>query len=529
MRQPINLPMGMMTNQPHQGTLKARLWPRAKPLLMASLAGLVASLALPPHGVDIAIFALLVPAMQLLRAERGIEAFRLGWMTGFGWFVYSLFWISNALVVSGGGDVLLIPFSAIGLPLFLGLFWGLGFAIAFWAGRNPPSRLVMLAVSLAVMEYTRGFIFTGFPWNAPGMILANHDITLAIAASIGLWGGTLAVLLIAFWPGLVILRAKGLAFVVAIGLLGLWGAGLWQGQAQMTDHPGSGMTVRVIQPNIPQDQKWNRQDRPDHLRALVRASRQETNRDLDLILWPETAFAGFYEHERSVIQAMAQAASSGKTPVLTGTLRVQSPDQFFNSAMMFNPEGIMTQFYDKRHLVPFGEYAPLREFIPFVDVIAGPNDFAQGDTAGPMVITRRDGSAVRLLPLICYEVIFPAAVRRDLAETEADVMVNLTNDAWFGDTIGPRQHLAMAQMRAAETGRPLVRVANTGISAIIDSRGRITHRIDYGTEGVRDAVLSGRLDTLYTRFGDWGFAVMIIMVIVMAFASQFLTPYRRRM
>jgi len=521
--------MEMMTNPSHHGKAKGRTAQRLKPILMAILAGLVASFALPPHGIDAALFALLLPAMSLLRVERVVKAFTLGWMTGFGWFVYSLFWISNALVVSGGGDVLLIPFSAVGLPLFLGLFWGAGFAVAFWLGRNPGARLVMLAVGLALMEYWRGIVLTGFPWNPPGMILANHDITLTLTASIGLWGATLTVLLAVIWPGLVMVKARGLAGVMALGLLGVWSLGIWQGQAPIINHPAAGMKVRVVQPNIPQDQKWKHQDRPQHLAALVRASRQSPMEDLDLILWPETAFAGFYEHERSIIQAITQAASSGQTPVLTGALRFQSPDQFFNAAMMFNPEGVMTQHYDKRHLVPFGEYAPLRHYIPFVEVIAGANDFSQGKASTAMTITRQDGQVVRLLPLICYEVIFPSAVLRDLRDTEADVIINLTNDAWFGNTIGPRQHLAMAQMRAAETGRPLVRVANTGISAIIDSRGRITHHIDYGKEGVRDAVLSGQQATLYARFGDWGFAVMLMMVMIMVMASQFLTPYRRRM
>ncbi len=492
-----------------------------KGLLAAVTSGLLASLALPPHGITILILALSLPAMQLAFALNWRQGFLFGWATGTGWFLYSLYWISNALVVSGGGDLALIPFSAIGLPVFLGLFWGIGFASAAKIAPSGPQRLILLVIGLSLTEYARGFVLTGFPWNWPSMVLANADVTMALVSVIGSTGGIVAVLMLAVMPALLLLNARGIAGGFAVILILLMAVSAQHSWHNHDDTPL--MQVRIVQPNIPQQEKWDRQKRPQHLAQIIAASRQPAERPLDLIIWPETAFAGFYDIDRGVVNAISLAASSGTTPVLLGMLSEPELNKFYNSAGIYAPATGMGDLYHKRHLVPFGEYAPLRPYIPFIDAIAGPYDFSKGHQVMALPLITKDGRGVKLLPLICYEVIFPSQTRRDQNKVQADVMVNLTNDAWFGNTIGPRQHLTMARMRSAELGMAMIRVANTGVSALIDGHGRITAKIDYDQKGVRDGSIPRKISTIYTTYGEAGFWGLIALLIIISSVMSILT------
>ena len=495
----------------------------------AALAGIAASSALPPTGMLFALLALSVPLYWLSRAERRLEAAALGLATGFGWFLVSLSWTSQAFVTSGGWHVFLIPFPILGLPLLLGLFWGAAFLLAAVACRHPVARLLMAAALLALAEYARGFVLTGFPWNTPGLTFATGDAGFGAAAWLGPWGLNAAALLLALVPALLLCRARALSVAALVPVLLALGLGYQHAGRPEADSAAAGMTVRLVQPNVPQEEKWLYEKRRDHLDRLVDFSRRPSAVAVDMTVWPESAFAGMLEQELDLLSEVARAASSGGGRVLTGSLRIEEPEgldakpRFYNSMVLLDPEGRPVGQYDKRHLVPFGEYAPLRRYIPFVDAIAGPYDFSPGARPEALILERRDGRRVRMLPLICYEVIFPDAVRRALEETGADIVVTVTNDDWFGDSTGPRQHLAMARMRAAELGVPMVRVANTGISAAIDGYGRVTNRIELGTAGIADAAVGGRVDTPYSRHGNLVFWVMVAALAGVALAIQGLT------
>ena len=501
-------------------------------LMAAMIAGFLASLALPPHGITVFVLALSLPGLQLAFAQDWRQGFLIGWATGFGWFVYSLHWISHSLLISGGGDLVFLPFSALGLPAFLALFWGAGFAIAlvFSSGRiskNYACRLVLLIAFLSLTEYARGFVLTGFPWNWPGMVLANADITLAMASVIGASGGTVIILALAMMPALLIVDARRLVLGLMVVIAGLLA---WSGQHLYQDRDADPlMQVRMVQPNIAQQDKWDRQLRPQHLAAMMAGSRQPRDRPLDLIIWPETAFAGFYERDRGVVNAIALAASSGATPVLLGMLSEPEFNIFYNSVGIYTPGKGMGVLYHKRHLVPFGEYAPMRSYIPYIDTIAGPYDFSAGQNSNPLVLDKHDGTSISILPLICYEVIFPAKTQQTQQTVNADVMVNLTNDAWFGDSIGPRQHLAMARFRSAELGMAMIRVANTGISAVIDPFGRVSAKIDYGISGIQDSAINKKIPTIYAQYGDWSFAALIGLLIFIARMMTFLTANKPKL
>ena len=495
----------------------------ARLYIAAMLSGLIASLALPPIGLWIALLALSLPliaAINIAQENRSfISSALLGWMTGAGWFLFSLSWISNALITSGGAHLALIPFSLLGLPLFLGLFWAAAFGLAHGLTHRfklkPPLHLAVLIMLITLVEYARGIILTGFPWNAPGLVMANTAWGLHIASVIGMWGSTLLIMTAAALPAMVISGTRlfgvmGAVFVILIG-----------GGSQLIDNktlssPHQGMAIRILQPNIPQAEKWDFEKRRSHLATLVAQSRQASTDPLDLIIWPESAFAGFYERERGVVSAITQAASQGRTPILTGVLSLEEdPLKLYNAALLFNESGQMIDGVAKRHLVPFGEYAPFRSIIPFVDAIAGPHDFSPGSGAQSIRVPYKGNQTIKALTLICYEVIFPAAVRQSARKDNVNFMITITNDAWFGNTIGPRQHLAMAQMRSAELGLPMLRSANTGISALIDGRGKIVNALEYGRAGVVDGKLPSSFDTIYRQFGDLGYLLMMLVFLLL--------------
>ena len=510
---------------------------------LAVLSGVIASLALPPLGLYVGLFALSYPMIMAVGMARAHARLRhaafLGGMTGLGWFLFSLSWISNALITSGGAHLLLIPFSLVGLPLFLGLFWAAAFAAAHVIiGRSQnimmkmgfnanAAHLTVLIVLLSLAEYLRGVVLTGFPWNAPGLIMAHDAWGLHIASVIGTWGSTLLVLIAGAVPAFIMgagraIGGASLAFVIIIG------GGSQFAATPERPSPHDGMLVRVLQPNIAQMDKWVFAKRRHHLAALMSASRQPSDRPLDLVVWPETAFAGIYERERGVASAIMQAAAQGQTPILTGILsQDENPFRLYNAAMLFNEKGQMTDGVAKQHLVPFGDYAPLRSVLPFVDAIAGPVDFSAGHGPQSLPISRDGQSPVKALTLICYEVIFPQAVRKTALNEGADIMIVITNDAWFGNTIGPRQHLAMAQMRAAELGMPLIRSANTGISAIIDAKGKILTSLDYGQAGYLDMTLPAARDTTYRHIGDAAYLLMM-MIFALLVGCLGLTKFGRK-
>ncbi len=486
--------------------------------LINLLAGVVASFALPPFGMWFALFALSIPmigAVNLVRDDGALKsAALLGWVTGAGWFVYSLSWISNALITSGGAHMLLIPFSLLGLPLFLGLFWAAAFMathrIVLWCKLNSSQHVMLLIIMISIVEYVRGFILTGFPWNAPGLVLASNDIGLSTASVIGYWGGGLLALLFAALPVMAITAGRvGLVLCSAVILIFI---GLGQMPTKPYPNNATDMTVRVIQPNIAQSDKWDFEKRRMHLSAIVAASRGDDGPVPALVVWPETAFAGIYERERGVASAFVHAATQGSAQVITGILSAkEDPFQLFNAVMIFGPDGQMHGQVNKRHLVPFGEFAPLRSIIPFVDIIAGPVDFTPGMGTQVLNLHKDKVTPLLALTLICYEVIFPSAVRAALVTEEADIIIAVTNDAWFGNTIGPRQHLAMAQMRSAELGVPMIRSANTGISAMIDRKGHVASMIDYDQSGTLDAIIGPSHLTIYRQYGD---AIYFIMLVI---------------
>jgi len=479
---------------------------------------MVSSFALPPFGLVPLIAVLSLPALMLARAGSMIEAGLIGGAAGFGWFLASLWWISLSMVTGATGHWPLIPLPLFGIPALLALFWLPAGMLAHRFGRTAVARLLLFVAMLSLCEWARGHVATGFPWNAPGYLFSAHISLLQMAAFLGLYGLTLLALIWAVAPALWWLGWRRLAacafLVVPLAALA--------GTARLADLPTAAedalpKKIRLVQPAVPQHEKWDRGLRRGHLQTLVSLSR-DTHPIPQLVIWPETAFAGLLNREEALLGEAAWAALPFDGWLITGLPRFDSQDRLFNAAALITPQGQVEAIYDKRRLVPFGEYVPFRRFLPFADALAGPTDFSPAD-----------GNRLFILPhyghlqlLICYETLFPGAVVAP--GPRPDLLINLTNDAWFGHTPGPWQHLEQSRMRAVEEGIPMVRVANTGVSAVFDGAGRHLGEIGLGETGFLDVSVPPSLaSTVYARWRE-----MVFLAVLGIFAASIICLDRAR-
>ena len=499
-------------------------WRRA---LVAAGSGALGALAMPPFGVWPALAVSLAAAVWLLDGSvgggrvpalsRSWSAAWAGWFWGLGYFTAGLWWIGAAFLVEAASFAWLLPFGVLGLPALLAIFTGLGFAIAraLWSG--GPARLPALAFGLTVGEWLRGHAFTGFPWNTLGMALAQDDRLIQSGSLLGLYGLTIVTVLLLSTPaclGTGLGRADrllpiGAAAFCLVALAAYGALRLPSGAVPSV----VGVKLRVMQPNLSQDDKFNRAAGAAILDRYIALSERSTGPDnqglaaVTHLVWPESAFPFLLHREPNALSRLAAMLGPSRTVLVTGAAREGEPlpgedgRRFFNAIQVVAPDGSIVSGYDKVHLVPFGEYVPaaldgalrtigIRQFVR----IPG------GFTAG----VRHTALSVAGLPLvaatICYEAIFPdEAVPTG---PRPGLILNVTNDGWFGDTPGPRQHLAQARLRAVEQGLPVVRAANTGISAVIDPYGRTVAMLPVGREGVLDSALPQALPA--TPFGRYG-------------------------
>lgn len=457
-----------------------------RPALAALLAGALAALALPPvHAVPVLLLA--VPwLLALLGAAPGWRrAAWLGACFGFGHHVAGIYWVTHALFTDITRWWWLVPVAAPGLALPLAAFAVIP-ALAAW--RAPPgwARALAFAGAWGLSEMLRGILFSGFPWNLWGTAWAFHALPLQPAAVVGAFGLSAVTALLAALPH-VGTRAAGAA---GAAVLALWaGFGLWRLSAPEPAPPG--VTLALVQGNVAQDLKWDEAQRVPifrrYLELTARAGADAPPGPL-AVIWPETASPFLLAQDPDAIRLAAQALRPGAT-LLAGTVRAEwGADQrlsgLWNSLVALTDGGAVADVFDKFHLVPFGEYMPLGGLIP-IRVVVGGMDFS----AGPGPRTLRPPGLPPVSPLICYEVIFPGRVA-DGTDRPA-WLLNVTNDAWFGVSAGPFQHFAAARLRAVEEGLPLARAAQTGISGVVDARGRVTARMGLNATGVTLAALPG--------------------------------------
>jgi apolipoprotein N-acyltransferase len=460
-----------------------------------------------------------------------IIAAEIGWWFGFGYFVPGLFWVGDAFLVEAETFAVLLPFAVTLLPAGLALFYGAATALAacFWTA--GVHRVLVLALTLSAAEWLRGHILSGFPWNTLGYALTFPLPLMQSAAIFGIYGLTLVAVLVfalppVLWSDAPAGRAgrRVRAAALAVALVPLAAMALL-GQARLalasqTTVPD--IKIRLVQPSVPQREKWRPENQAriflDHLTLSAADPAGETDNlaGITHVIWPEAAMPFLPLDHPEVGAAIGRALPPG-TFLITGALRSEPappgsprPRRIFNSILVFGEEGSLAARYDKTHLVPFGEYLPLQSLLEAVGLqqltrLRGGFDI--GVTPRPLLHVPRLPAAA---PLICYEAIFPGTVVQ--GSERPGLLVNVTNDGWFGDTTGPRQHLHQARVRAVEEGLPLVRAANNGISAAVDGYGRILARLDLDARGTIDVALPAALaPPPYARLGDLLFLALWLL------------------
>ena len=486
---------------------KIRVKYRFGGVLIDVIAGAAASLALPPFFVVPALFFLGLPVWRVIHANSRVQAASIFGAAGLGWFLASTFWVSHALIVSAPALWFLTPIVALGLAVILAIFWAVAAAASWMPDAFALGRALCLLAAFALMEWTRSFVASGFPWSLMGSVFAFHHGSLQMASVMGIYGLTLLAFGCVVAPVLWLLSARRLALILLLMPVIGTGWGIARLDRQPTEPATTALTARLVQPAVPQQDKWNRQKRPAHLADLINLSQAGANRP-DIVIWPETAFAGLPSQNRLLLADTVQAATHPDGFLLTGIPRFDGDNRPLNSVFLFDHQAGLRGVYDKRHLVPFGEYVPFRSWLPFLDIIAGPADFVASKQNHLIAVP----GIGQVQALICYEVIFAGHVVA--TQPRPDLMVNVTNDAWFGATIGPWQHVYQSQLRAVEEGIPLLRVANTGISAAFDGFGRQLGSIPLGERAYLDIAIPSVLTApAFARFGNTGFFALCLGVL----------------
>lgn len=462
-----------------------------------------------------------LPALGLLTAliageGRATRLVWLGWIGGAGYFAASIFWIVEPFLIDIPRHGWMAPFALVFMAFGLALFWALAAGIAA-LGTGGGTRALGFALGLAATDLLRTYVFTGFPWALVGHIWIGTPVMQAAAfvGPVGLTAmATLAVALPFLGRGLT--ARAGLAGLAALALGAVWMAGAAR-LAAPDPVRDPAVRVRLVQPNAAQRLKWQGDMWQVFLDRLLVASAAPAERPLDLVVWPETAVPYLLERSGSFF-ADTVAVASGGVPVATGIQRVEGT-RFFNSLAVADGAGRITGIYDKAHLVPFGEYVPLAEVAARFGIAAFAAQEGYGYTAGPGARILDLGRAGKVLPLICYEAIFPQDL--NAAPERADWILQITNDGWFGNIAGPYQHLAQARLRAVEQGLPLLRAANTGVTAVIDAKGRVLDAVPLNAEGWIDADVPPALaPPVYARTGDLGATILLTLSLLALLAAR---------
>jgi apolipoprotein N-acyltransferase len=458
----------------------------------------------------------------------------IGWWFGFGYFLAGLYWLGYAFLVDAQTFGWLLPFAVVGLPAVLAIYTALGVALARALWQRGALRVVALGVSLTAAEWLRGHAFTGFPWNAFGYALTT-PLALAQAASIlGIWGLTFIAIVAFASPATLIddrtqTRRPWLPFALAVLTLAVF-AGL--GAARLAHTPTrlvDGVHLRIMQPNLQQDVRFNYAAKREVMDRYVALSARQGLDHVTHLIWPESPFPFFLTREADALAQIAQLLPE-QTLLLTGAIRLADPNNptesgVYNSIYVIDHAGSIRTVYDKVHLVPFGEYLPfgdILERIGLQTLTEQRGGFLAGDRHRLIAMP----GAPSILPLICYEIIFPGELAS--ADERPGWIVNVTNDGWFGISSGPYQHLQQSRITAIEEGVPVARAANTGISAIIDPTGRMLASLPLGSEGVLDAPLPRPIAApVYARLGDAPAAVLISIALLTVLRGRLRVPAKK--
>ena len=455
-------------------------------------AGMALSLGQEPVALPVTILPALVLFALLSQGLDPRAAAGRAWLVGFGYFGLTLTWIVNPFYVEADLYSWMAPFAAVLLPAGLAAFWAVGVWIAFRIGRGMGAW----ALGLIIAELARAHLFTGFPWVQFGQGYLD-TISSPLMSYIGAEGLSVLTIVLAAVAAATMRYRWAIVPVCAALMLPAFP---YSPERQISDGP----VVRLVQPSAPQDEKWIPERAEAFYRRMIAATEAEP--PVDLVVWPETAIPYLLNYSGPILTDIADA--SNDTPVIFGVNREEG-GLYYNSLAMVGAGGAVDAIYDKRHLVPFGEYIPIGDLLARFGIhglaAADGAAYAEGQSGELITVPEVGG----IVPLICYEGIFPSM---SASAERPRALVLITNDAWFGPDAGPRQHFAQARLRAIEQGLPMVRVGNTGLTAMIDARGAVTASLPFERVGHVDALLpEAHEETFFARFGSWPFVIVILL------------------
>jgi len=446
------------------------------------------------------------------------QAFCRGWLFGAGFFSVGLYWINNALLVRGEEFVYLYPFAIIIFGVVLGLFTALN-CLLIYKSKNSVQKWIVASCLWALLEWLRSWIFTGLPF----VLLAY------------IWGWSLPVMQFSYLGGPFLLsfitfavfstpyilwrnkNAKTGLTLFAFSLIVIcvvWGYGYLR--IKNTPLEPSEIKVRIVQPSIPQEEKWSPRNRYANFMKHVDLSASLGKDDVSYVIWGETAVPFAFDKDDLFLSLVKQAVPKNGW-LITGAPRVEFDDNdkfksAYNSMFVINDKGEIDAVYDKKHLVPFGEYVPFKEYIPLKKITNGLMDFSKGEK--PRIVSVNNKNFTNFYALICYEIIFPNEFS-DNHNDRAKWAVNITNDGWYGKRIGPFQHLDTARFRAIEQGVTIVRVANTGVSSFISPLGAVYDSIGLYEASYIDGVVDAPvIEGIYAKYGNILFLLVVIFLLL---------------
>lgn len=486
-----------------------------KSKLSSFVLGLVSALAFPPlYALYLFVLALCLMFKLTDLCTSYKQVILKSYWFGFGFFVAGLYWIGNALLVDIVNLGWLYPLTLLAIGGFFGLFMIPPFAVWYYFKKNNIwYKIIAFACVWVLAEWVRSFIFTGFPWNLLGTVFAFNDIFIQSACLWGTYGLSFIFLILsasiyALFEG----NKKSSLIIICITVLFLTIFGLVRIKNYNTQN--SDIKIRLVQPSIAQSMKWNKNELENNFYKYIELSKQEPLNDVDFVVWGETALPFDIEYNEKYRERIKEAIPDSGY-LITGLVRydiINGKYEAFNSMYVIDKNAQIVAFYDKNHLVPFGEYIPLRKYLPdWIRPIA--NNIADFSTSEKLKNIKIKNYP-KFGALICYEIIFPDEVvnRQD----KPDWLVVLTNDGWYGKSSGPYQHLVSAKMRAIEEGISIVRSANSGISAVINPLGKISQQIELNKIGAQDIYLplNSKIFTLYSLYGKNAVLLLMLLILV---------------
>jgi apolipoprotein N-acyltransferase len=502
-----------------------------KNMLLAAISGLLLTGAFPKIGLDWLVWFALLPLLYATKDLPARPAFRMGFITGLIHFLTLLYWLVPVMRTYGYLPVYLSILILFLLAAVLAVFIALFSASLAGFGRRPIRCLIMIPLLWVALEYLRSFIFSGFPWELLGYSQFNRLQLIQISDIFGVYGlsaliafanATLFISLLYFskrrWQDNNISNRLAVGSIIAliVAIVSTWSYGHWRLDtinARISTSPKA--RIAVIQGNIDQALKWNPAFQIDTVKKYNRLSSSIIEQAPDLIVWPESATPFYFLYDLKPSELVFEGIHQTAKDYLIGSpsfTRSNEVVQYFNSAYLISPQTKTMGKYDKTHLVPYGEYIPFKKWLPFLGkIVAQVGDFAAGK-AGNTLPWKDQHIGVQ----ICYEIIFPG-LSRAMARNNASLLINITNDAWFGKTSGPYQHFSMTVFRAVENRRSLARAANTGISGFIDPAGRILATSALLEEAaITRSIPLLKEKTVYTKIGDLFARVCMAAVLLLA-------------